>query len=214
MAAWLFERLIAGADAYVDLHSGGIDQQLLDFVGYRLTGDDELDAKIKAMAHAVDTSESSSAPARTAATATPRRTGRCPAILVETGKLGDRDPATVRRLLDALYRLLHHLGVIEAQQHLTPVTVQPRDWIWTARSSLPVARPVVPGRGRRRRGDRGADHRPRHRPGRRRRAQGRRRRPPERSSTGMNGLTVRPGTLPRRNRRPPRLTRCIPHRPL
>ena len=32
---------------------GGIDQHLLDFVGYRLTGDDELDAKNKAMAHAV-----------------------------------------------------------------------------------------------------------------------------------------------------------------
>ncbi|WP_264937282.1 succinylglutamate desuccinylase/aspartoacylase family protein, partial [Streptomyces sp. A012304] len=40
MAAWLFENLIDGADAYIDLHSGGIDQHLLDFVGYRLTGDD------------------------------------------------------------------------------------------------------------------------------------------------------------------------------
>ncbi len=28
MAAWLFEHLIDGADAYVDLHSGGIDQHL------------------------------------------------------------------------------------------------------------------------------------------------------------------------------------------
>ncbi|MER7379980.1 hypothetical protein ABT384_46170, partial [Streptomyces lanatus] len=41
-----------------------------------------------------------------------------PAILVETGQLGDRDPVTVRRLLDALYRILHHLGVIEAPQDL------------------------------------------------------------------------------------------------
>ncbi|MER7481542.1 hypothetical protein ABTX60_28580 [Streptomyces sp. NPDC126510] len=32
-----------------------------------------------------------------------------PAILAETGRLGDRDPATIRRLLDGLYRLLHHL---------------------------------------------------------------------------------------------------------
>ncbi|MCF1596578.1 succinylglutamate desuccinylase/aspartoacylase family protein [Streptomyces muensis] len=53
MAAWLFEYLIDGADAYVDLHSGGIDQHLLDFVGYRLTGDAELDAKNRALAHAV-----------------------------------------------------------------------------------------------------------------------------------------------------------------
>src|SRR5919108_243064 len=48
-----------------------------------------------------------------------------PAILVETGQLGDRGPATVRRLLDALYRILHHLGAIEASEHIKQPTVRP-----------------------------------------------------------------------------------------
>ncbi|WP_327667539.1 succinylglutamate desuccinylase/aspartoacylase family protein [Streptomyces sp. NBC_00485] len=140
MAAWLFEHLIDGADAYIDLHSGGIDQHLLDFVGYRLTGDDELTAKNKAMAHAVGYERvifGTSAEGGNSHAAANRQ--GIPAILVETGKLGDRNPATVRRLLDALHRLLHHLGVIEAPQHPAAVTVQPRDWIWTGEVESPVA---------------------------------------------------------------------------
>jgi predicted deacylase len=132
MAAWLFENLMDGADAYVDLHSGGIDQHLLDFVGYRLTGDTELDAKNRGMAHAVGYElvifGTSAAGGNSHAAA--NRQG-VPAILVETGQLGDRDPATVRRLLDALHRILHHLGVIEASERVRPATARPRDWIWT-----------------------------------------------------------------------------------
>ncbi|WP_217211838.1 succinylglutamate desuccinylase/aspartoacylase family protein, partial [Streptomyces sp. AC550_RSS872] len=43
LAAWLFANLVDGADVYIDLHCGGIDQVLRDFVGYRLTGDADLD---------------------------------------------------------------------------------------------------------------------------------------------------------------------------
>ncbi|GAA2300288.1 succinylglutamate desuccinylase/aspartoacylase family protein [Streptomyces hawaiiensis] len=140
MAAWLFENLIDGADAYVDLHSGGIDQHLLDFIGYRLTSDDELDARIKAMAHAVGYERVMPLPllpdgGNSHAAANLRG---IPAILIETGQFGDRDPATVRRLLDGLYRLLHHLGVIEAPQHIAPATVQPREWVWTGEVVSPA----------------------------------------------------------------------------
>ncbi|MEU6807293.1 succinylglutamate desuccinylase/aspartoacylase family protein [Streptomyces neyagawaensis] len=132
MAAWLFAHLVDGADAYVDLHSGGIDQHLLDFVGYRRTGDAELDAKNKALAHAVgyELVIFGTSPEGGNSHAAANRQG-IPAILVETGQLGDRNPDTVRRLLDALHRILHHLGVIEAPQHLAPVTARPRDWMWT-----------------------------------------------------------------------------------
>ena len=132
LAAWLFENVIAGADAYADLHSGGIDQYLLDFVGYRVTSDDEQNAKIRGMAHAVGYERAifGTSPDGGNSHAAANRQG-VPAILIETGQLGDREPATVRRLLDGLYRLLHHLGVLEAPQDLAPVTVPPRDWIWT-----------------------------------------------------------------------------------
>ncbi|WP_225877091.1 M14 family metallopeptidase [Streptomyces resistomycificus] len=43
LGAWLFSHLIDGADVYIDLHCGGIDQVLRDFVGHRLTGDPDLD---------------------------------------------------------------------------------------------------------------------------------------------------------------------------
>ncbi|GAA2424924.1 succinylglutamate desuccinylase/aspartoacylase domain-containing protein [Streptomyces coeruleofuscus] len=140
MAAWLFEYVVNGADAYVDLHSGGIDQHLLDFVGYRVTSDAELAAKIKAMAHAVGYERVMPRPLPDGGNshAAANRQG-IPGILIETGQLGDRDPATVRRLLDGLYRLLHHLGVIEAPQNLAPVTVQPREWVWTGEIVSPVA---------------------------------------------------------------------------
>ncbi|MFF6786641.1 succinylglutamate desuccinylase/aspartoacylase family protein [Streptomyces sp. NPDC012510] len=140
MAAWLFEYVINGADAYVDLHSGGIDQHLVDFVGYRVTSDTELTTKNKAMAHAVGYERVMPRPLPDGGNshAAANRQG-IPAILIETGQLGDRDPATVRRLLDGLYRLLHHLGVIEAPLHLAPVTVQPREWVWTGEVVSPAA---------------------------------------------------------------------------
>ena len=140
MAAWLFEHLIDGADAYIDLHSGGIDQHLLDFVGYRRTGDDELTRKEQGdgprgrirTGHLRHQPGRRQQPRRGEPAGHPRDPRR-------DRKLGDRNPATVRRLLDALHRLLHHLGVIEAPQHLAPVTVQPRDWIWTGEVESPVA---------------------------------------------------------------------------
>lgn len=131
LAAWLFENVVPGADAYADLHSGGIDQTLLDFVGYRLTSDGTLDAKTRAMAHAVGYERilfSADAGGGNSHAAAVRQ--GIPAVLIETGQHGDRAPAQTRTLLDALCRLLHHLGVIETPQHTAPVTVQPREWVW------------------------------------------------------------------------------------
>lgn len=137
MAAWLFEHLIPAADAYADLHSGGIDQTLLDFVGYRLTGDDTLDAKNRAMAHAVGYEHvvfGRSADGGNSHAAA-NRLG-IPAVLIETGQRGDRDPATVRTLLDALHRLLNHLGVLDGP--VPPPAATPREWEWTGYVESPA----------------------------------------------------------------------------
>ncbi|MET9972395.1 succinylglutamate desuccinylase/aspartoacylase family protein, partial [Streptomyces sp. NPDC006356] len=138
LAAWIFEHVISGADAYADLHSGGIDETLLDFVGYRLTSDEALDAKTRGMAHAVGYERvlfgRNAAGGNSHAAAA--RHG-IPAILVETGQLGEREPAQTKTLLDGLYRLLHHLGVIEEPQHVAPVTARPREWVWTGSVESP-----------------------------------------------------------------------------
>src|ERR687896_471571 len=129
MAAWLFENLIDGADAYADLHSGGIDETLSDFVGYRRTGDALLDEKARAMAHAVGYEDVIPRPEPDGGNshAAAARRG-IPAILIETGQLGERDEATVRRLLDGLYRLLHHLGVLD--EPTATAAGNTREWTW------------------------------------------------------------------------------------
>lgn len=134
LAAWLFGHLLDGADAYVDLHAGGIDQTLDDFVGYRLTGDADVDAKAADMARAIghrDVILGMNAEGGNSHAAAARR--GIPAILVETGHRGDRDPAVARRLADALYRLLRRLGVLDPDGSGTSPGHAPaavREWVW------------------------------------------------------------------------------------
>jgi predicted deacylase len=53
LAQWISTELLTGADAYLDLHSGGIDETLRDFSGYRISGDDRIDRTARRMSHAV-----------------------------------------------------------------------------------------------------------------------------------------------------------------
>ncbi|MBB1243296.1 succinylglutamate desuccinylase/aspartoacylase family protein [Streptomyces durbertensis] len=115
LAAWHVEHLVAGADAYLDLHSGGIDEDLTDFVGYRLTGDPRLDDRARRMAHHLGVQdvvfgrEANGGNSHAAAA----RLG-VPAVLVETGDRGRREPATAARLADNVLGLLTELGVVGA----------------------------------------------------------------------------------------------------
>lgn len=131
LAAWLFTHLVDGADAYVDLHSGGIDEVLTDFVGHRLTGDPELDTRSAALAHALgmrDIVLGLNADGGNSHAAAARR--GVPAILVETGQCGDRDPETARRLVRGLYGVLVRLGVLGTRPPDPAPAV--RTWVWAA----------------------------------------------------------------------------------
>ncbi|MEU9919319.1 succinylglutamate desuccinylase/aspartoacylase family protein [Streptomyces sp. NPDC051001] len=130
LAAWLFANLLDGADAYIDLHSGGIDEVLKDFVGYRLTGDPELDAKTADMAGALgieDVIFGLNAEGGNSHAAAARQ--GIPAILVETGQLGERDAETARALVLGLYGALSGLGVLDTEAQ---DTTTPREWVWAA----------------------------------------------------------------------------------
>ncbi|MFF4249832.1 succinylglutamate desuccinylase/aspartoacylase family protein [Streptomyces sp. NPDC001663] len=130
LAAWLFAHLLDGADAFVDLHAGGIDEVLRNFVSYRLTGDAQLDAKSAELALSLgvedvivglttDGGNSHAAAARAGV----------PSVLVETGQLGERDADTARHLVDRLYRLLRGLGMLTPEGGASaPV----REWVWVA----------------------------------------------------------------------------------
>ncbi|GAA3625400.1 succinylglutamate desuccinylase/aspartoacylase family protein [Lentzea roselyniae] len=125
LAAWLFENNIEGADAFVDLHAGRIDEFLQNFVGYRLTGDPEVDAKAATMANAIgydDVILGLNADGGNSHAAAARR--GIPAILVETGQLGERDPQAAADLAAALLRVLDLLN----GEHIEPRPVT--EWVW------------------------------------------------------------------------------------
>jgi predicted deacylase len=128
LAAWLFDNLLDGADAYIDLHAGGVGQRLCDFVGYRISGDDELDARARDMAHAIgfeDVVIGLDADGGNSHAAATRR--GIASVLVELGELGERDPAEIQRLLNALLRVLRSLGLLGTpDEPLSPV----REWVW------------------------------------------------------------------------------------
>lgn len=129
MAAWLFAQLIDGADAYLDLHSGGIDQTLRHFVGVRLIGVPHLDATTTAMARAVGIEDiifGQNAEGGNSHAAAVRQ--GVPAILVETSQLGERDPAVIGGLVDGLKAVLRRLGVLESDGS-EPAAV--REWVWS-----------------------------------------------------------------------------------
>ncbi|WSQ14166.1 succinylglutamate desuccinylase/aspartoacylase family protein [Streptomyces sp. NBC_01231] len=130
LAAWLFTHLVDGADIYIDLHCGGIDQVLRDFVGYRLTGDPDLDKATAELARSFgieDVILGLEAEGGNSHAAAARR--GVSAVLVEVGELGQRDGATARRRVDGLYRALRHLGVLDPDDS-APAPI--REWVWAA----------------------------------------------------------------------------------
>ncbi|GGL17631.1 succinylglutamate desuccinylase/aspartoacylase family protein [Streptomyces flaveus] len=130
LAAWLFANLVDGADVYVDLHCGGIDQVLRDFVGYRLTGDPDLDKATAELAGSFgieDLMIGLNADGGNSHAAAARR--GISAVLVEVGELGQRDGATARRRVDGLFRALRHLGVLDPDDS-APAPI--REWVWSA----------------------------------------------------------------------------------
>ncbi|WP_246460714.1 succinylglutamate desuccinylase/aspartoacylase family protein [Streptomyces himalayensis] len=130
MAAWLFANLVDGADVYIDLHCGGIDQVLRDFVGYRLTGDPGLDKATAELAGSFgieDVLIGLTAEGGNSHAAAARR--GISAVLVEVGSLGQRDEATALRRVDGLLTALRHLGVLD-QDGSAPAPI--RQWVWSA----------------------------------------------------------------------------------
>lgn len=135
LAAWLFAHLVDGADVYVDLHCGGIDQVLSDFVGYRLTGDPDLDKATAELAGSFgieDVILGLTADGGNSHAAAARR--GISAVLVEVGSLGQRDEPTALSRVDGLLTALRHLGVLD-HEGSAPAPV--RSWVWSAWLSPP-----------------------------------------------------------------------------
>jgi predicted deacylase len=69
-----------------------------------------------------------------------------PAILIETGQLGDRGP--VEPLLAGLHRLLGHLDLIDDLTDIVTEVPEPaREWVWAASVTSPATGLWYPERG-------------------------------------------------------------------
>jgi predicted deacylase len=136
LAAWLFETLLPGADAYLDLHSGGIDEVLCDFTGYRTSGVPAVDATARELAQAVGYEYVVRSPDAKGGNshAAAARAG-IPAVLIETGELGRSGKADVDKAVVGVRRALAHLGVLNGAVSGT----RQDEWVWV--SGITAGRP-------------------------------------------------------------------------
>jgi predicted deacylase len=114
VAHFLLEQVIAGCDAYVDLHCGDMIEALVPFAGYHLTGRPEVDRASRGLAEAfglenVIASRSVDLPGTGYANAALRGV---PALLAEIGQQGVYEQESVAGLLRGARGVLAHLGML------------------------------------------------------------------------------------------------------
>ncbi len=129
LASWLFENLMASADAYIDLHGGGLSEEMVPLAAYRSSGDPSLDSRSLALAEAFGLPDIVRGPSaeggNTHAAAT--RAG-IPSVLIEIGSLGSRAASEIQMVEDGLLCTLRHLGMMEGSSPTTDIHVQ--HWCW------------------------------------------------------------------------------------
>ena len=114
VARFLLEQVIAGCDAYLDLHCGDMIEALVPFAGYYVTGDERVDAAAQAMSEVfgiehVIAPRGADLPGTGYANAALRGV---PALLAEIGQQGVYEQASVERLASGVRAVLAHLGML------------------------------------------------------------------------------------------------------
>lgn len=115
VAHFLVNELMAGSDAFCDLHAGDLIEALVPFAGYKVTGNPAVDDRSRAMAeasgfeHLVEKeSDDVSGNAHDCAAL-----AGVPAVLFEAGQQGIADRASIDRHLAGLHSVLAHLGMVD-----------------------------------------------------------------------------------------------------
>jgi len=130
MAATLMEALVAGADAWVDLHGGDLHEALEPFTVYSDGGAPEVVAKSRAMAEAYGIAHIIRSQAIAGGTYG-AATGRgVPAILTEAGGVGQLDEDSVAVHLKGLRNVLRLLGVLSGAPEPTPPATHFSQFVW------------------------------------------------------------------------------------
>jgi len=133
---WIFANLMKPSDVFIDLHSGGLSEDLASYIGWRTSGDAALDRRALALAEQFGAPVVRGAsPAGGNSHAAATRAG-VTSILVEVGARGSRVAAEVALVRDGLRRVMAYLGMANA------ASVSPAEavshWRWSDEVEAPV----------------------------------------------------------------------------
>lgn len=142
---FLTNELIAGSDAYVDLHGGDMIEALVPFAIYQQTGDDALDTKSQAMADVYGLDYVVAAPAdaiRATSYTAAARLG-VPAIIAEAGQQGIYEPGSVERHMRGLRNVMLQLAMLDGKPARTPRSTRLTRFAWMYAESTGTYYPRV-----------------------------------------------------------------------
>jgi len=124
LAHWLTEHVIAGSDAFVDMHCGDMNEALVSFAGIENTGDAAVDARSRELADAYGLRYLLIGPSPGTTTTSAASLG-IPAVLAEVGGQGRWPAEDVALHAAGFRRLLKAAGVLadapETPRHETQV---------------------------------------------------------------------------------------------
>ena len=112
LAHWLMTAVIAGSDAFVDMHSGDMNEALVSFTGIEETGTATVDARSRALAKAYGLRYLLIGPSPGTTTTAAAAMG-IPAVLAEVGGQGRWPQEDVALHAGGLRRLLRAAGLVD-----------------------------------------------------------------------------------------------------
>jgi predicted deacylase len=113
LAHWLTTEVIAGSDAFVDMHSGDMNEALVSFTGIEETGTATVDARSRQLAEAYGLRYLLIGPSPGTTTTAAAALG-IPAVLAEVGGQGRWPQEDVALHAEGLRRLLQTAGLVES----------------------------------------------------------------------------------------------------
>ena len=143
IAAWIVREVMAGSDAYVDMHCGDMNEALVSFTGIEETGDPAVDDVARAMAFAYGLDFLVVGPLPGSPTTTATALG-IPAVLGEVGGQGLWPEKDVMRHAAGLRRVLAVLGLRSGSgDPPAPATRRLEQDIWLRSTSTGFWHPAV-----------------------------------------------------------------------
>jgi predicted deacylase len=134
LAARLFEEVVGKSEYHIDLHAGDFGEMLLEFAGYSLTGNAELDRKGEALARVFTprvfclAAQGSTLPPSPGFVANAAARKGIVSILAEAGGNGTLDEPDVRIHVEGVRNVLRYLNMIDGDPVIPGPQVQATDW--------------------------------------------------------------------------------------